>query len=112
MPRLHEAVRVRHILAWKCQSLEDGVLGGDTSIHLFPDFRHNSEEQNPSSAWWHTSLVPAHQKQRKADLSEFRLSSRTAKVTERNPDLTNRCRELERENGLHLQVETHPGLLL
>jgi hypothetical protein len=37
MPRRHEAVRVRHILAWKCQPPEDGVLSGDTNIHLcFP----------------------------------------------------------------------------
>jgi hypothetical protein len=47
--------------------------------------------QSVARQWWHTPLIPALRRQRPWELSEFkaslvyRVSSRTARVTQRNP---------------------------
>ena len=50
--------------------------------------------------WWFTPLIPAFRKQRQADLCEaslvYRASSRTARVTQRNPVFKKRGGEKQR----------------
>ena len=56
---------------------------------------NGSEKTKWAGQWGHTPLIPALRKQRQADLCEFRaclvyrVSSRTASATQRNPVLEN-----------------------
>jgi hypothetical protein len=54
-------------------------------------FRKKAFLRDSGCAWWRTPLIPALGRQRQAQISEFqaslayRVSSRTARTTQRNP---------------------------
>jgi hypothetical protein len=65
------------------------LTGGDPNSHSNRSFKKSRQSQ----AWWSTLLISALQKQRQVDLCAFKaslvykMSSRTARATQRNPVL-------------------------
>ena len=89
----------------RMQEMEERISGTkDTIEEVDTLVRENVKSKNVLVVvqWWHTPLIPALGRPRQADLCEFeaslvyRVSSRTARDTQRNPVSKNQNKETKK----------------